>query len=64
MFEDVDLLVNIDPVDPSRFVAVGFSSLARVLVVVHVTRSERTRLISARRATSNEERLYGDRRRG
>jgi uncharacterized DUF497 family protein len=62
VFEDVDLLVNVDPVDRSRFIAVGFSSVARVLVVVHVVPSEHTRLISARRATSNEERLYVDRR--
>lgn len=47
MFEDVDLLVNVDPVGRSRFIAVGFSSVARVLVVVHVVRSEHTRLISA-----------------
>ena len=38
VFEDADLLVNVDPVDPARFVAVGFSSGARVLVVVHVSR--------------------------
>lgn len=63
MFEDVDHLINVDPLDPSRFVAVGFSHVARVLVVVHVSRGERVRVISARRATLNEQRLYGDRRR-
>jgi uncharacterized protein len=62
VFEDVDLLVNDDPRDPSHFIAVGFSSVARVLVVVHATRAERTRLISARRATLREERLYAERR--
>jgi uncharacterized DUF497 family protein len=62
VFEDVDLLVNVDPVDRSRFIAVGFSAVVRVLVVVHVMRSEHTRLILARRATPNEERLYVDRR--
>jgi uncharacterized DUF497 family protein len=62
VFEDVDLLVNIDPVDPARFIAVGFSSVARVLVVVHLSRAERTRLISARRATLREENAYGERR--
>lgn len=62
VFEDVDLLINLDPVDPARFIAVGFSTAARVLVVVHVTRAERTRLISARRATVIEERFYADRR--
>jgi uncharacterized DUF497 family protein len=63
VFEDVDLLVNVDPVDRSRFVAVGFSNAARVLVVVNVARAERTRLISARRATIREEYAYAERRR-
>jgi uncharacterized DUF497 family protein len=62
VFEDVDLLVNIDPVNPARFIAVGFSTVARVLVVVHVSRAERTRLISARRATLREENAYAERR--
>jgi uncharacterized protein len=62
VFEDVDFLVNVDPLDPSRFIAVGFSIAARVLVVVHASRAERTRIISARRATVREEQLYADRR--
>jgi uncharacterized DUF497 family protein len=62
VFDDVDLLVNADPQDPSRFIAVGFSAVARVLVVVHAARGERIRLISARRATVREERLYAQRR--
>src|SRR5437879_3276529 len=64
VFEDVDLLVNVDPAVPSRFIAVGLSSTARVLVVVHMTRAERTRLISARHATVREESFYGERREG
>jgi uncharacterized DUF497 family protein len=62
VFEDVDYLVNVDPSEVSRFIAVGFSSVARVLVVVHAIRAERTRLISARRATIQEERFYAERR--
>lgn len=62
VFDDVDFLVNIDPQDPSRFIAVGFSSAAQVLVVVHAVRAERTRLIPARRATVQEDRLYAERR--
>jgi uncharacterized protein len=62
VFEDVDHLVNADPANPSRFVAVGFSRAARVLVVVHLSREERFRLISARRATLKEESLYAERR--
>jgi uncharacterized DUF497 family protein len=62
VFDDVDFLLNVDPRDATRFVAVGFSLAARVLVVVHAIRGERTRLISARRATVSEERLYAERR--
>ena len=60
VFDDVDFLVNVDPRDSARFIAVGFA--ARVLVVVHATRAERIRLISARRATLPKERLYAERR--
>jgi uncharacterized DUF497 family protein len=62
VFDDVDFLINVDPRDPARFIAVGFSSTTRVLVVVHAIPGERTRLISARRATVSEERLYAERR--
>jgi uncharacterized DUF497 family protein len=63
VFEDVDFLLNTDARDPSRFIAVGLSDMPRVLVVVHAARADRTRLISARRATLSEEQLYADRRR-
>jgi uncharacterized DUF497 family protein len=63
VFEDVDFLLNADPLNPARFVAIGFSSAARVLVVVHATRAQLTRVISARRATLSEERLYAERQR-
>jgi len=62
VFDDVDFLVRVDLRDSARFIAVGFSSAARVLVVVHATRAERIRLISARRATLPKERLYAERR--
>jgi uncharacterized DUF497 family protein len=62
VFDDVDFLVNVDPQDPSRFIAVGLSAIARVLVVVHAARAERIRLISSRRANVREERLYVQRR--
>jgi uncharacterized DUF497 family protein len=62
VFDDVDFLLNTDPRDPMRFIAVGFSSAVRVLVVVHTERAERTRIISARRATLEEDRLYAERR--
>ena len=47
--------------DEERFVTIGTDLLGRVLVVVHTSRGERTRLISARKATPRELRAYGAR---
>jgi uncharacterized protein len=41
-----------------RFVAIGADPLGRTLVVVYTHRGERTRIISARHATSAERRAY------
>jgi uncharacterized DUF497 family protein len=41
-----------------RFVSVGMSDRARLLVVAHTERGERIRIISARRATRREQRAY------
>jgi len=66
-FEDERALV-IDDQDHSdaedRFVLLGFSAAARLLVVVHCYRAndETIRLISARRATRDEQRTYSDQR--
>ncbi|MAF66863.1 MAG: hypothetical protein CMJ84_14560 [Planctomycetes bacterium] len=44
-----------------RFILLGFSAQARILVVVHGYRQgeEEIRIISARRATRNERKQYG-----
>jgi len=44
--------------DEQRFVTVGTDLLGRVLVVVYVYRGENIRLISARKASQNERRIY------
>jgi len=44
--------------DEARHVLIGQSSAGRVLVVVHVDRGERIRLISARIASRKERRQY------
>lgn len=44
--------------DESRFVTVGYSARARLLVVCHVERGGGTRLISARRATARERKRH------
>ena len=41
-----------------RFVTLGMDALGRVLVVVHAQRGERTRVISARKASRGETRKY------
>ena len=48
-----------DSDDEQRFVTLGMDSLGRVLVVIHTQRGERTRLISARKASRGESEQYG-----
>lgn len=65
VFEDVEALVIDDP-DHSqyeeRFIILGFSSSANLLVVCHCYRfyDEVIRIISARKATKNESKQYRD----
>jgi len=47
-----------DALGEQRFVTLGMDSLQRVLVVVYTQRGERTRLISARKASRNEAKQY------
>jgi uncharacterized DUF497 family protein len=47
-----------DATDEPRFVTFGYDSLGRLLVVVHVDREERVRIVSARKASRGEERFY------
>ena len=44
--------------DEDRFLTFGHSSAGRLLVVSHTDREDRTRIISARRATQKERRSY------
>jgi uncharacterized DUF497 family protein len=45
-----------DSSSEARFLLVGLSAASRVLVVVHVERRERVRILSARKATRPERR--------
>ena len=47
-----------DSLSERRFVTLGMDALGRVLVVVHTQRGERTRLISARKASRGEADRY------
>lgn len=44
--------------DEDRFLTFGYSSEGQLLVVSHTDRGDRTRLISARRATRKERKQY------
>lgn len=62
VFLDLDYLLIRDELEPERFIAIGMSSQARILFVVHCERGERLRIISARRAASRERETYERRR--
>jgi uncharacterized DUF497 family protein len=47
-----------DAAGEQRFLTLGLDALGRVLVVVHTPRGERTRIISARKATRIEAEQY------
>ena len=62
VFDDVQIVQwHDDNQDPSedRFVALGFAA-GRVMFVSYTLRSERIRIISARRAEPYERRMYTD----
>ena len=44
--------------DDERYVTMGMDALGRILVVVYTYRGDAIRLITARRATRNEVRVY------
>jgi uncharacterized protein len=53
--------VTIDDPDAEgeqRFVTLGMDALGRILVVIHTPRGDRTRLISARKASPGEAEQY------
>ena len=60
VFTDAHLHMYQDQVHPERFVAIGYSEIARLLVVVHIEEDEEIRLISARKATPHERKIYAD----
>jgi len=60
-FADPFSLTIADPdhsVDEERFVLLGLSDRRRLLVTAHTERGDEIRLISARRATRRERRVY------
>ena len=45
-------------IDENRFITIGESNLARLLMVAHPDRDQTTRIISARKATAHERNFY------
>lgn len=43
----------------ARYLLIGMSSRARILVVSHLERAENVRIINARRANARERKIYG-----
>ena len=61
VFADRLALTILDPdhsVDEERFINIGESDLGRIVVVVYTERKNAIRLISARKATRTERKLY------
>jgi uncharacterized DUF497 family protein len=61
--DDARLTMPDDGSRKERFVAVGTGSMGRILVVVYTTRTDRLRIISARKATRLEQSQYERRHR-
>jgi uncharacterized DUF497 family protein len=65
VFEDPFALILPDELhsdDEERWIILGLSIVARVLLIVHTERSERLRIISARQATPSEREQYEQQR--
>lgn len=65
VFDDENAIMFDDPdhsEDEDRFILLGMSMMARILIVCHCYRNEdeSIRIISARKATKNEARQYAD----
>jgi uncharacterized DUF497 family protein len=56
--QDPSLAYFADLDQPDRFIAIGYSALARILVVVHLEMGDTIRIISARKASRHERKFY------
>ena len=63
VFEDPDALTIEDPDSEGeqRFLSIGLDVLGRIIVVVYTYRDDDVRLISARKATKKEVKIYEER---
>ena len=61
IFNDPEIATIFDPdhsEDEERYVSIGISIQGNLLVIVHTEREERIRLISCRKATNAERKVY------
>ncbi len=61
VFDDPMFITVIDEehsTDEERYITIGLSHKNRLLLVAHTERDDRIRIISARKATKNEEKFY------
>ncbi len=61
VFDDPLLITYPDPThseDEERYLSIGISSKARILIVAHTDRENKIRIISARKATVSERSMY------
>jgi uncharacterized DUF497 family protein len=63
VFDDPMYITFVDDehsIDEERYITIGLSSRGRLLMLAHADRQDRTRIISARRATKKEEQFYAE----
>lgn len=61
IFDDSMLITFLDSEHSlleERYISIGLSNKQRLLMVAHTERNDNIRIISARKATANEERFY------
>lgn len=63
VFDDAMFITFVDEehsVDEERYVTIGLSNRGRLLMVAHTDREGQIRIISARKATKQEEQFYAE----
>ena len=63
VFDDPMFITFVDDehsVDEERYITIGLSRRGRLLMLAHADREDTIRIISARRATKNEEQFYAE----
>ena len=61
IFNDPQFITFLDDehsTNEERYISIGISNKKRVLMVAHTERKDKVRIISARKATDNEEKFY------